>query len=220
MTLLVARSMYSGGASRTRTRSTRCGVAERARRPVRAVHATRILVLPASCCADQSRHESFLVWPGLGSSRLFLYSNIQTSRPATVSGSRCMHRAPAVRDGMFHNCYACRRASQARYTQTPGSRTVPSTTSSDESRTHVVRPLRIESLASVEARCASLIHHFCLCRRRQDRSPGGGHPRWFNPTQRHSRRTNRRGGNVAECVTRVRNGSLHRSPAHLTHARS
>ncbi|ARF84478.1 uncharacterized protein BCN122_I1091 [Burkholderia cenocepacia] len=42
--------MYSGGASRTRTRSTRGDVAGRARHLVRAVRAARIVVLPASRC--------------------------------------------------------------------------------------------------------------------------------------------------------------------------
>lgn len=210
MTLLVARSMYPGGASRTRTRSTRCRVAERARRLVRAVYATRNrrttgIPLPL----DQSCHESFPASPGVPvcSSRLFLFSNIQTSRPATVSGSHCMHRAPTVRDGMFHNCYVCRSATQARYRQISGQSHGPF----DD----VVRGISNACRASVAHRiariCRSALRFLApplLSVQPTARAivwPWSCSTDQFD-TQSHSRRTNRQGGKCCECVTRIRNG--------------
>lgn len=209
MNLLAVRSMYSGGASRTRTRSTRCGVAERARHLVRAVCATRIVVLPASRCHLISHVMSR---SSLGqASRLFVtsfpYSNIQTSRPATVSSSHCMHRAPTVRDGMFHNCYVCRSATQARYRQISGQSHGPF----DD----VVRGISNACRASVAHRIARIRRNALrfLAPPLLSVQPTARAIVWpwscstdqFD-TQSHSRRTNRRGGKCCECVTRIRNG--------------
>lgn len=140
------------------------------------------------------------------SSRPFLYSNIQTSRPATVSGSSRMHRTRAVRDGMFHNCYACRSANQARYRQT-----------SRQSRDPFDGVVRQTS----NARRASVAHRIARIRRNALRlldppllsvQPAARSIAWpwscsmdQRDTQRHSRRTNRRGVKCCECVTLVRN---------------
>ena len=142
-----------------------------------------------------SRHESS------SASRLFLYSNIQTSRPATVSGSRCC-TAPAVRDGM-QTVRVSPRQSGAIHANT-GQSHGPSTTSSDESRTHVVRPLRIES-PIVEARCASLIRHFV----QQTAARPIALVVILDGSTRHATSFTSHestGGKCCECVTRVRNG--------------
>ncbi|ABB08061.1 hypothetical protein Bcep18194_A4465 [Burkholderia lata] len=141
------------------------------------------------------------------SSRPFLYSNIQTSRPATVPGSPCMPRAYAVRDGMFHNCYACLSANQARYRQTSGQSHAPF----DD----VVRRISHSCRASIAHRIARIRRSALrfldpLLLSVQSAARSNARPRSCTTdspdTQRHSRRTNQRGGKCCECVTRVRNG--------------
>lgn len=99
--LHVARSMYSGGAPRTRARSTCRGAAGRA-----ATSSARSGPRESSyyrpVAVDPSRHEQLLA---VSSVRSSCYSNIQTSRPASRPASFHGDRVHAARCGMFHNCY-------------------------------------------------------------------------------------------------------------------
>ncbi|VWB92745.1 hypothetical protein BLA13014_04315 [Burkholderia aenigmatica] len=134
------------------------------------------------------------------------YSNIQTSRPAAVCGSHCAHRAHAARDGMFHNCYACRSAGYTRYRHLSGQ--------SRGSLGDVVRRIATPRRAFVAHRISRISRSALRfldppLLSAQRAAPSPPRPRSCTRdlpgTQRRSRRTNQEGGKCCECVTRVRN---------------
>ncbi len=134
---------------------------------------------------DQSRHESFLAEPGV-TSVLHFPSTTAIFKPAALQPC-AVHPACTAHTQRATECFTTATrvaAPDVRDTGTyPGSRAVPSAASSDESRTRVERSLRVGYHASVEARCASLIRHFCLCSGRHNRPLGRGHARGIYPTR-------------------------------------